>query len=374
MCGVATARRKQTPTAEVLVLVLNLDPFEMMRSLPARFAMMMCAAVMMLACSSSAADGGSAAVVAPWEKEQFTVFGYLPEYRLGGFNYTAAFQSGLTHLLFFSLEIDANGKPAALDRLPTKAAAKQAREAADKVGGKVMISFGGNSRSQNFGTMATNAKKRKVFLEALEKLFATYGFDGIDYNWEYPVNHQEWRAWGELMGETKALLGGKAIVSFTMYLDPNHYDVIQRYKLLEKAHYLHCMAYDQPRQHSTMAFFMSGIRYAREKGIDLSKFTMGLPFYSRDVRNGDPKTYGELSPQLDNEVDDQFGTHYFNSRTTIAKKVKAAREARIGGVMIWELGQDVQPLSSPKSLMTAIQGALPWQVPAAADDTRRDEL
>src|SRR5687768_3357622 len=66
----------------------------------------------------------------------FAVVGYLPEYRLHGFDYEAAFQTGVTHLLFFSLEIDTNGRPSARDRLPTKQQAREARNAADKVGGK----------------------------------------------------------------------------------------------------------------------------------------------------------------------------------------------------------------------------------------------
>jgi GH18 family chitinase len=335
------------------------------------------AALLALVCPAAlvSALGTESAAVAPWQKEDFAVFGYLPEYRLGGFDYEAAFQAGLTHLLFFSLEIDKKGLPTALDRLPSKEAAKAARTAADKVGGKVLISFGGNARSDNFGEMATNIKRRKAFLVALEKLMRDYEFDGIDYNWEYPRHHGEWRAWGTLMEETKLLLEGRAIVTFTMYLDPNHYDVITRYGLLSKAHYVHCMAYDQPRQHSTFAFFKSGIRLGREKKFNLPQLTMGLPFYSRDVHNGHPKTYAELQEHLDNEVDDQHGPDYFNSRATIAKKVKAAKEAGLGGVMIWELGQDVQPLDDSRSLMTALRDALPWKVPGAgAAGSAADEL
>jgi GH18 family chitinase len=306
-----------------------------------------------------------AAAVPPagWQRHNFAVVGYLPEYRLGGFDYRAAFQTGLTHLLFFSIEIDEHGQPAALDRLPTKAAAAEARRAADEVGGKLLLSLGGNSRSQNFGMMATTPRVRQRFLAALGALLAEYQFDGVDYNWEYPANHAEWRAWGELMRESKEqLLGGRAnnVVTFTMYLDPNHYDVIQRYQLLRDADYVHCMAYDQPHQHATYAFYRSGVRLARDKGLDLAKFTMGLPFYARDTRNGEPKTYQELQHLLHNGVDDQVHHLYFNSKETIAKKTRNAVHERLGGVMIWELGQDVQPLSDTRSLMASLHKELPW--------------
>ena len=314
---------------------------------------------------AAAVPDAAAKVEGAWKTHEFTVFGYLPEYRLGGFNYEAAFQSGLTHLIFFSLEISEAGLPAALDRLPSKADIKKARAAADKVGGKILLSFGGNARSQNFGRVATNPKYRAKFVEAVNRLLTKLQFDGVDLNWEYPRDHTEWRAWGVLMKDLKqGLLGGPSnnVVTSTMYLDENHYETIRRYNLLADADYVHCMAYDQPRQHSTFAFFKRGIKLARDKQFPLKKFTIGVPFYARHTTTGEPKTYAEVMPHLHNAIDDQWEHYYFNSRTLIEKKTKAAFHDGVGGVMIWELGQDVQPLSDPRSLMTALHGGLPWYV------------
>ena len=302
-------------------------------------------------------------VVGKWVDHDFTVFGYLPEYRLNNFNYEAAFQEGLTHLIYFSLEINDAGLPSALDRLPRKKDAKKAREAADKVGGKILLSFGGNARSQNFGRVATNPKYRAKFVEAVNRLLKKFEFDGVDLNWEYPKDHTEWRAWGVLMKELKAgLLGGNNIVTFTMYLDENHYDIIRRYNLLADADYVHCMAYDQPRQHSTYAFFKRGIKLARDKQFPMKKFTIGVPFYARHTTTGEPMTYADVMPHLHNAIDDQWEHYYFNSKTLMEKKTRAAFKDGVGGVMIWELGQDVQPLNDPRSLMSALHSALPWYV------------
>jgi hypothetical protein len=48
------------------------------------------------------------------------VIGYMPEYRLGGgYKYQEAFENGLTHVIFFSLEVSPTTfLPTALDRLP----------------------------------------------------------------------------------------------------------------------------------------------------------------------------------------------------------------------------------------------------------------
>lgn len=290
----------------------------------------------------------------------FAVFGYLPEYRLGGFNYEAAFQTGLTHLIYFSLEVDGSTMvPKALDRLPTKEQAKAARIAADKVGGKVLLGFGGNARSHGFGQMVQTPQTRLKFLQALNHLLEEYDFDGVDYNWEYPADANEWRLWGSLMEESKRyLLGSENVVTFTMFQDPNHFNIIRQFNLLKHADYVHCMSYDMQGKHSTYAFAQEGILMGINDlggGFETAKkFTIGLPFYARHVQTGHPKTYYELVDQLKSKKVDQVGPYYFNSVNTIYRKTKLARESRIGGVMIWELGQDVQPLDSPKALMWGV--------------------
>ncbi|CUG85388.1 glycoside hydrolase family 18, putative [Bodo saltans] len=333
----------------------------------------------------------------PEAAQPFTVFGYLPEYRLRGYNYTAAFQTGLTHLIYFSLEVDARTfLPKAKDRLPTMIEAKQAREAADAVGGKIILSFGGNARSNGFAEMVATPSSRRVFLGALEALLTQYDFDGVDYNWEYPRDAEEWRRWALLLKESKDTLKGgdrsQNIVTFTMYLDPKHADVIQRFNMLEHADYVHCMAYDQHGEHSTYEFAVSGVRMAIEKKMTLSKFTLGVPFYARHVGNGEPKTYGEIIKEIPKSkrwTQDRVGPYYLNSPSMIQKKTKLAIDNQLGGVMIWELGQDLQPESHRNSLLRGILKAtltrglalpkLQEQLRAAKEETPslkepRDEL
>ena len=51
------------------------------------------------------------------QKKEIVVFGYLPEYRQANFDYAGYFSKGLTHLIFFSLEVHPESYfPNALDR------------------------------------------------------------------------------------------------------------------------------------------------------------------------------------------------------------------------------------------------------------------
>ena len=305
--------------------------------------------------------------------EGFTVFGYLPEYRLKNFDYEGAFQTGLTHLIYFSLEIDTERYvPSALDRLPSPQDLEKAKEAAKKVNGKIMLSFGGNARSQGFSNMVAKRKRRLHFLKSLNKFLTEQDLHGVDYNWEYPKNAMEWKNWGKLMKESKEmLLGGKNVVSFTMYNDPNHFKVIQAFDLLSHADYLHCMVYDMRGEHSTVAFARHALELAKdaELKMDYSKWTLGLPFYGRNVHTGEAKAFSELKPR--NNVSNMEHDVFYNSQETLATKVRMAMDEGVGGVMIWELGQDKQPFARPESLLWAVHSALPAVtdfVPAAAEE------
>ena len=56
------------------------------------------------------------------------------------------------------------------------------------------------------------------------------------------------------------------------YLDPRHYQVIQHFRLLDIADYVHCMAYDAPGKHSTMAF----AKQASSQGLRFAKSFSGI--------------------------------------------------------------------------------------------------
>merc|ERR1719433_966407 len=98
--------------------------------------------------------------------------------------------------------------------------------------------------------------------------------------------------------------------------------------------------------HSTLEFARSAVDKATES-IPAKKLTLGVPFYGRHKTSGTAKTYKEIvenSPGgkiefTENEVDDVF----FNGPEMIKSKTDFAMDMKIGGVMIWELGQDFSP-------------------------------
>jgi GH18 family chitinase len=80
---------------------------------------------------------------------------------------------------------------------------------------------------------------------------------------------------------------------------------------------------------------------------------------------------------------DQIGSKYFNGVTMIKRKTKYAADLKLGGVMIWEVGQDnfineLKALDPATSLMLAITDAIAdaavgQPVAAAATDIIKEE-
>jgi len=204
--------------------------------------------------------------------------------------------------------------------------------------------------------MTRSPEYRKRFLNNLLKLIKEYGFHGVDYNWEYPGYHfgkgylsqeeieADYRGLGELMKETKAAFAkrGKGhIVTFAYYPDGRQEELIKKHGLAEHASLMHMMSYDQtPGHHSTMDFGKKAVGLGLTS-LPSRQLTMGLPFYGRNPNEW--ITYEDIVQKhhpLAPDVDLVEGNLGFNGVTTIAEKTRHAIQQNLGGVMIWEVGQD----------------------------------
>eukprot|EP00656_Telonema_subtile_P013536 TRINITY_DN16874_c0_g1_i1.p1 TRINITY_DN16874_c0_g1~~TRINITY_DN16874_c0_g1_i1.p1 ORF type:complete len:156 (-),score=31.29 TRINITY_DN16874_c0_g1_i1:64-531(-) len=103
------------------------------------------------------------------------------------------------------------------------------------------------------------------------------------------------------------------------------------------------MSYDQGgAQHSPMALAQSTVTQITQAGLPMARTCLGLPFYGRAASNGDWTSYEDLVQRhhpLDADLDQIKGVG-FNGAYTIAQKTRLAVQAGMGGVMIWEVGQD----------------------------------
>jgi len=88
-------------------------------------------------------------------------------------------------------------------------------------------------------------------------------------------------------------------------------------------------------------------------GIDLNKLCLGLPFYGRKIQNhSEAISYSEIMTRYNPSPEaDEADGYYFNGVETVKQKTGYALNSNLSGIMIWELGQDIQ---DERSLLQAI--------------------
>eukprot|EP00037_Helgoeca_nana_P024780 m.265703 g.265703 ORF g.265703 m.265703 type:complete len:341 (-) comp26755_c0_seq1:3310-4332(-) len=282
------------------------------------------------------------------------VAGYLPEWRYLQWSAAEhlwrwdALSQHCTHLIIFSIEVGGDGSFQAMDRFPPAKTMRIATAAAKKHGTKLQICFGGNARTNGFPAMVAKKSIRSKFIKRLVKLCKKHRLHGVDYNWEYPKDAKEWAGLFKLIVETRAAFAlshdPTMVISMAYYPDTRQEALLAAATdAVDALDYMHMMSYDQPKEHSTWEFGKQAV----EQGVKVlppAKLTMGLPFYSRDVRTGDWATYEDIvkihaGGTLDPDID-QLGDRYFNGAAMIRRKTAYAKAMGLGGVMIWEVGQD----------------------------------
>ena len=284
-----------------------------------------------------------------------TVAAYLPEWRYEGANW-ADISKVVTHLILFSLEVQPTGRLSAHDRLPRSELLSEARLATRAAGTKLLVCIGGNGRSAGFSAAVAKKERRANFVKGLMALVDVYELDGVDLNWEYPgysfgsgyaSDEAVRRDYAGLAKLVKALHtafepSGR-VLTLAYYPDGKQERLLLEHGMTKHVHFMHMMSYDQPGEHSTLEFAQRV--GAQGAGIlPAGLLTLGVPFYGRHTRTGDWKSYEDLvqahaAIMRGGEADEAAG-YYFNGRQTIASKVRLARELGLGGVMIWEVGQD----------------------------------
>ena len=114
------------------------------------------------------------------------------------------------------------------------------------------------------------------------------------------------------------------------------------------------MSYDHDGRHSTFEAAQQDVQALVAAGAPREKIILGLPLYGRQVKNREQAlAYRDLVAKYQPKPEtDEVNGLYFNGPATIRRKTEFVRAAGLGGVMVWELGQDA---SGEQSLLKAIQ-------------------
>jgi GH18 family chitinase len=142
--------------------------------------------------------------------------------------------------------------------------------------------------------------------------------------------------------------------------------------VIDKVDRINLMAYDlvQGRKphHAAMESVTLMVDNLIYQGYPAHKILLGIPAYAR--HRDDPnnvRTFAELVDDGYRELSQSsYKGYLFDSPGRVKRKVKYAREKKLGGVFLWHLGQDTQVRGAP--------GGMLLEAAAIGEYTLLDEL
>lgn len=278
--------------------------------------------------------------------EPFVVVGYLPDYRLEQWSQQT---EPLTDIIFFGMSAPKdgrfNGSVIAQDQLVLLKRIKAKSHC------RMLFTVGGWDKSEGFVQLAADTTLRSQFVEDTAEFCVKNGFDGVDFDWEHPEGTEQIQSLAELLTETRTVFSQrKLIVTIAQAgwqdLGSDVYKTVDR---------VHLMSYDHDYPQATLEKSQADVQRLINAGCPRRKIVLGLPFYGRNKARA-AKIYSELQKEAAFSTNiDVVGGYAFNNSASIEKKVRYAKAEQLGGVMIWELGQDA---AVPHSLLESISKAM----------------
>ena len=184
-----------------------------------------------------------------------------------------------------------------------------------------------------------------------------YDFDGVHFDYEYPVTNGAWFGYNAFL----VSLGSKLGDDYTLNVAASDWCLEYWELAIEFIDSIELMmydVYDEEGKHATFDTVATRSQWIKDKNIPLEKITFGLPFYARPT-DGDGYWYDYVSyaDKLDANgfyTDESIGkTFWFNTPDVIAQKTKFAIDEGYAGMMIWHYTCDF-PSTDEASLLRAV--------------------
>ena len=233
---------------------------------------------------------------------------------------------------------------------------------------EVFISIGGwgigdgGGEDGRFHRMAERAEGRRAFIESTMRFVRKYNLDGVDLDWEYPdEDHPSADHYVALVQDLGKQLHaeGKKLTAAVVSYGKKGYGI--KKEAFDAMDWINLMAYDDDYSkdylaaHSPYALAIQSLDYwIKERGLPASKAVLGLPFYAKKGFGQYGPGYKQLLADGASPYDDFWKGSFYNGIITTEAKTRLAIERGCPGVMIWEIGLDV---NDDRSLLRAINRA-----------------
>lgn len=284
--------------------------------------------------------------------------------------------SGLTHVNFYcGVSFDENGNVLLNGLQNDEKSEKDLAFMMDcmrELGGedlKIVYTIGLSTGSPQ--TEPAMTENKDVFIDNLISFANTFGFDGIDFDYEFPQSDYEYQIFGDLLVELKERMNSEMNVGENNILSCafGTRDIDYPKEVVEAIDIVNMMTYDifdQDGQHSSFwSCAVQGVAYLESVGFTRDQINIGIPFYGtqtdalmeqyiyKDIQN---YGYFDNTYTFNSYFNGEPTQVYFNSAALVRDKTAYAVLSDCGGIMAWHFSCDTD-YASEYALWRAVYDA-----------------
>ena len=187
-----------------------------------------------------------------------------------------------------------------------------------------------------------------------------YNFDGVHFDYEYPLSLNAWYYYNNFLVSLDKKLG-----DYTLGVAGNDWNIKFSPAAIKAIDTLEVMLYDmidEEGRHATYEDTVKAVQKIGIYGVPFEKVNVGLAFYSRPTDMsaywyGYNGCYEGIDENGWYHCDDTDKDFWFNTPDVIKAKTEYAIQNGFGGVMIWHYNCDL-PSTNEDSLLRAIDTAI----------------
>jgi hypothetical protein len=322
-------------------------------------------------------------------QQQWSI-GYYTPYGSPGSPVSALDMGGLTHIVHWAALVQANGT---LDLNYQQIAADGPGLITKAHGAGVKVILGlvnpyWIGQSGNLPSAAANY--RAALVSNVMNVVNTYGYDGVDIDWE-PLNvSTDGANFKALAADLKAQLGAKPLMTATIVTDYAFWgSAHSSFDRINMMTYDMCGTWDSYSWYNSALYDQDGMVWSvnlaatryKNAGVPAYKLGIGIPFYGyqwsgvsgpRQTMSGASMSqinYQSLASMIGNPQWDSLAKVPYTTGSnswisldnaqSITEKVNYVKANGLGGWIIWNLSSDYIPTANPQHpLLTAVKNAM----------------